>query len=714
MELTRNRFANHTEIAYREAVSKLKYLLAETYTPRIAIARPIISTSRRSCKETLPVQTEECSEDADSQSALSDFSKKEPSLRTTKSYYSSRGIVSNFPAISNLYSCNNERLQTMPPAELLSFIERQEEYIEQLERESQYCKGELKNLIDKVREVVAENEALHQDKSKHQGPSIVFSSRISELEAQLTAAKLELRQARDANSSCKLQSDVDDTTPCCLSTTTPSLQQQLELERALRERREAETRADELGRELSQARARSAELEAAQARAHETAQQAELERARTELELRRAREEIERRQDKLRDALTDTNRRIVEEKQQVERSYSQQLEQLSADVAQHWEAASKSHLESEKQRRQIEDLKRELAQKVAYIDDLKRETVSKTSKLQEELNQAIAEKDASQEEVSAVKLTAERNERQARHEQTRLQGEINSYKLRLERADADLVHARRENLRLTEEVASLEKEINMNKIIEETRVSSQPVKTDKGKDEKEKDKELASLIFDLESKQAKTVASLEDTVNKQALLVSRLTAECQSLTQRMEANDRKHKQEMATLQSNIEYLSSEMKGSLNENTENLAQIVTDSEYIPSEIVNDDPVMSEVKTPDPNSNTCLDDENLQKVYHYESKDLEQTSGVNAQNGHQDYPTVQEHYDGVEYTNQPYQYEQYDSVQYQDYSNNQQYVKGDEYSQAQYPTQNETYTQDSNYSGQEVVSEDVASEQVSRES
>lgn len=80
--------------------------------------------------------------------------------------------------------------------------------------------------------------------------------------------------------------------------------------------------------------------------------------------------------------------------------------------------------------------------------------------LQSDLNQAVSEKDAAEQEILTGKLTAERNERQARQEQGRLQTEINSYKQRLERADVDLVHCRRENLRLSEQIASLEKEVN--------------------------------------------------------------------------------------------------------------------------------------------------------------------------------------------------------------------------------------------------------------
>lgn len=43
-------------------------------------------------------------------------------------------------------------LQSVPP-ELSSFIEQQEEYIQQLQQESQFCRNQLTNLLHKVREV---------------------------------------------------------------------------------------------------------------------------------------------------------------------------------------------------------------------------------------------------------------------------------------------------------------------------------------------------------------------------------------------------------------------------------------------------------------------------------------------------------------------------------------------------------------------------------
>lgn len=59
------------------------------------------------------------------------------------------------------------------------------------------------------------------------------------------------------------------------------------------------------------------------------------------------------------------------------------------------------------------------------------------------------------------RLQLERAERQSKVENSRLNAECVSLRQRLDRADADLIHSRRENLRLSDQVASLEKEVNL-------------------------------------------------------------------------------------------------------------------------------------------------------------------------------------------------------------------------------------------------------------
>lgn len=128
-----------------------------------------------------------------------------------------------------------------PPGELLNFIEKQESYIEQLEKESNFCRvsfcelsvelneiliiflcnnyqDELSTLLTKVKDVVAENETL-SDRVKYgsevddsyepytrsskfsvtSGPNILFESRISELEAQLAQSDIDYRRLSEEN-----------------------------------------------------------------------------------------------------------------------------------------------------------------------------------------------------------------------------------------------------------------------------------------------------------------------------------------------------------------------------------------------------------------------------------------------------------------------------------------------------------------------------------
>ncbi|XP_025988636.2 serologically defined colon cancer antigen 8 homolog isoform X2 [Solenopsis invicta] len=575
------------ELAYREAISKLKYLLAESYSPTSMSGTK--QRSVRSIYKSSNLRIDESGEDTDEQSMISDsFRRKDLSRNAVLNTFPplSKTIQSS-KAYSNIALSRGD-LQSIPP-ELTSFIERQEDYIEQLERESQYCRDELINLLTKVREVVAENEVLHsknqvalskcvlqdhkdrceanhechkQDAGGHadntleykrekplEGPSIMFESRISELEAQLTQAKLELRKAQEEN-----QANLKRLSESGSSENNTELK--VELDKALRAKYEAEVKLEELQKLLSVARDKESEATHRARRSMDDRQEIEFERNQSEMEIRRLKDELERQHDKLREAAQDANRRITEERQQVERRYNQQIEQLTADIATHWETTNKSQLESEKQRREINELRRELSQKQTAMDNLKKELQNKISTVQSDLNQALSEKDAAEQEVLTGKLAAERSDRQARQEQSRLQAEINSYKQRLERADADLVHCRRENLRLSEQIASLEKEISMSKIVrsEENRSEVTP--------RLENEKELTSMIMNMETKHAATVAGLEDALSNQATLVSRLTAECQSLTQRLEANNLKHKEEMAGLQSNIEHLSSKIQDSL--------------------------------------------------------------------------------------------------------------------------------------------------------
>lgn len=76
-----------------------------------------------------------------------------------------------------------------------------------------------------------------------------------------------------------------------------------------------------------------------------------------------------------------------------------------------------------------------------------------------DIAQVNAEKQSLEQEVTALRLQLERSERQTKVESSRLNAEIISLRQRLDRADSDLLHSRRENLRLVDQVSSLDKEV---------------------------------------------------------------------------------------------------------------------------------------------------------------------------------------------------------------------------------------------------------------
>ncbi|XP_049818676.1 serologically defined colon cancer antigen 8 homolog isoform X6 [Aethina tumida] len=532
---------DYADNAYREAVSRLRILLAESYTP---IKRPLR-------------ELDSAGEETDNQSLVSVGSRTSrmlrpyyhytpltprryqyypPTLRTTLNIPTEvEKPVSDPPKLEN---------PTAPP-ELMSFIERQEDYIEQLEKESQFCRSELSSLLSKVKEVISENENLHEKqkskliksvfdhletetetetesevnkstlksprKSKKtriiEGPSIVFESRISELEAQLTQSKIDLKKAQEENENYK-KKIADGSILDGVGFETYKKQ----LDNLQREKEVLQDTVHKLQNAIGKLREKENDTCDQVKRSLDVAEQAQYEKNSAELEIRRLKDELDRQHSKLRDAIADQGRRIADERTAVERRYTQQIEQLTAELGVQWEQTNKLQLELDKQRRENGDLRREVAQKQALIDDMKKDMQNKILNLQSDIGVSGAEKSALEQQIATLNLANERNERQAKQEAVRLQAEIQSLRQRLDRADADLIHSRRENIRLSEQVASLEKEINMNAALTEERnktprgggseiIALPPPKEDR-------EKELSSLIQDMENKHGTDPAAI--------------------------------------------------------------------------------------------------------------------------------------------------------------------------------------------------------------
>ncbi|KAJ6646800.1 Serologically defined colon cancer antigen 8 like [Pseudolycoriella hygida] len=580
--LYKKRNLDFTDYAYREAVNRLKYLLADSYT----------ATKRNSI-----CHRQDDSDDTDNVSVktverpvISEISKYLPPSRynSLKKYTSGYSAYTNqspsskpnltssllqvpHPQATHLPTSSHSTLaeNSRPPPEVLNFIEKQEGYIEQLERESQFCRDELNNLLSKVKDVITENETLtdqakggitrsvfpessesdgvepdfnysSKPKAKIQlhGPNIVFESRISELEAQLAQASIDFKRLSEENEANKRKlaygsneigggGDV----------------YKKQIENLQRDKQTLEETVRKLQHSIDDMKASDANNFTRTQRNRDLAEQNAFERVQADIEIKRLKDELERQHVRVREIQHEMTKRIAEERAIAERRYNYQVDQLGGDLTSQWEVASRLQLEVERHKRADSDYRRDLAQKNAQIEELKSELKAKTASLLSDVAQVNAEKQSLEQEITSLRLQLERADRQSKVETSRLNAEIVSLRQRLDRSDADLLHSRRENLRLGDQISSLEKDLALGDINREPRPS----------------KEIQKLMADMEAKHVATVSDLEGMVQGQRQLMEKLTAECKTLTKRLEDTTHKHKLEKDNLRTTNNELMDRLK-----------------------------------------------------------------------------------------------------------------------------------------------------------
>ncbi|XP_023176174.2 E3 ubiquitin-protein ligase bre1 isoform X3 [Drosophila hydei] len=582
---------DYTNYAYNEAVGRLKVMLADNSyvaTPKglgsaSAYLRNFNEDSGDNFSDNLSVIERPVFSDISkylSPSQKSRISAYRPKKSYTSGYLSaSKENLATTPA---LYP-SNMPVPTMPtdsvqaPVEIFSFIEKQEDYIEQLEKESKYCRSELTNLLGKVKDVINENEHLTEnartelaalgggtakpppqalqtttspssDSDEHllyagrktpttprksnlkpqspryaSAPNIVYEARISELEAELMQANIDLKRVKTENE--ELKRKLAHTDPLSAVATLGSVncethRKQLEL------LQQDKTALEESVRQLQRM------LDEAKSQHHNSASSkryitdlVQMERSQAELEVRHLRDELDRQHERVRELQHEMARRLAEERASAERRYNSQVDQLGGDLSSQWEQVAKLQLELERQKRYEADLKRDVANRNSQIEELKMELRANRTTFLADMAQANAEKQSLEQDITSLRLQLDRAAREAKTEAARLTAEINSLRQRLDRGDADLLHSKREVLRLNDEIANLEKELAYGELKNEIR----PTK-----------KDLDKRISEMQDKHAETVNELEEMITSQKQLMDKLTGECKTLTGKLEDTTYKH------------------------------------------------------------------------------------------------------------------------------------------------------------------------------
>ncbi|XP_020818436.1 uncharacterized protein LOC110191815 isoform X3 [Drosophila serrata] len=528
---------DYTNYAYNEAVGRLKVMLADNsyVAPKLgggasSYLRSFNEDSGDNFSDNLSVIERPVFSDISKYLSPSQKTRM-TSYRPKKSYTSGYLSASkeNLASPSVHYPSSSIPAAPLPadnvsaPVEIFSFIEKQEDYIEQLEKESKYCRSELTNLLGKVKDVINENEQLTEnarselvalgsgktqqplattspssDSDEHRvyasgrktpttprkgaskgqvqspryasAPNIVYEARISELEAELMQASIDLRRLRTENE--ELKRKLSHTDPLSAVATLGSAGgancelHRKQLETLQQDKLNLEESVRQLQRLLDEAKAHSQGSASSKRYINDLVQ---MERSQAELEVRHLRDELDRQHERVRELQHEMARRLAEERASAERRYNSQVDQLGGDLSCQWEQVAKLQLDLERQKRYETDLKREVASRNSQIEELKMELRANRTTFLADMAQVNAEKQSLEQDITSLRLQLDRAARETKTEAARLTAEINSLRQRLDRGDADLLHSKREVLRLNDEIANLEKELAYGELKNEIR-----------------------------------------------------------------------------------------------------------------------------------------------------------------------------------------------------------------------------------------------------
>ncbi|XP_068532448.1 serologically defined colon cancer antigen 8 isoform X3 [Anas acuta] len=481
-------------------------------------------------------------------------------------------------------------------SDLVPIINDQSQYINHLEAEVKFCKEELYGMRERVREVVLENEDLHQklkflaaehtlreqtlldasantqnswpvggnDYSLHQpvtssaaenkNPALVTAS-VGEIEKwHVELEKLKLLYQEKVNildaQVKSLRKDLSESQKTC-----EDLEGRLKHQKSL----VSATHSSRVGGLCL----KCAQHEAVLAQTHSNVHVQIIERVTKE-------------RDDLMDALVSVRRNMKEMQQRESNAYEQ--------VKQAVQMAEEANLEKTKALVQCEQLKSEMErqknrlekelaaqlnkrtdEKEALREEMKKEREDlatmvtamseNVAMLEAQVERITREKNslANQLEESQHQLASHETEMNKKIEKLGL--ELNGNKQRLEQAQQDVAEAREECLKLTELLSKSEHQLHLTRLEKE---SIQHSISNEAKAQalqaQQREQELTQKMQQMEAQHEKTVNELDSLLTSQNTFITKLKEECFLLARKLEQISEKYRSEVNQLSQEKEYL----------------------------------------------------------------------------------------------------------------------------------------------------------------
>lgn len=490
------------------------------------------------------------------------------------------------------------------PEETAALLHHQAAYVQQLEAENRFMKDEFASVRIKIKDILSENQQLHEELKKSvmeeimldsdllkvvgeadkpgSRPSEVLNSRgqlqqwqieleklsalhtakTERLEIQLTHTREEVQKYEQLVEDLRCQLRTRDTIPTHEDGLTDLYMKDSErgyhqatIDRLSRERTDLMEQVAVLKRKLVEMAEREEGAYEQMKKGIELVEQAQLEQTQAMVQREQLAEELNNMKHRFDGHVQSMQQKISEERDLVRKESQAIIDELNAKIKEQSQQLVAAQTEMGRAIRDKVDVINELEAAKLQIRRYDKEVSMATENFNAESTNSRIQKSQAINEANRLRTELDNLKRDKDQEKSRLNSELDDVRRRLTKAERELVNSKEECIHLTSHTQALERELHLAKLARDSveRGRSEDLKAVAKRSQARED-ELKTFITDLEEQHSHTTSEMDTMLAKQNKLIGKLKAECRKQAAQLEVLLKKNRSENGKLRRHNEEL----------------------------------------------------------------------------------------------------------------------------------------------------------------
>ncbi|XP_053409241.1 serologically defined colon cancer antigen 8 homolog [Mercenaria mercenaria] len=481
------------------------------------------------------------------------------------------------------------------PEETASLLQQQTAYVNQIEAENRYMKDEFATVRIKIRDILEENQRLHEelkksaieeinmdaefqkittdiDRSMEADTSLprgnvrhwqleleklgaLHAAKTERLEAQLAHSREEIQRYEQIVEDLRGQVRMHDAVPThedglsdmYLSEAQRGFQNST-IDRLTRERNDLLEVVANLKHRLTEMSQREEEAYQQMKKGIELVEQAQLEQTQALIQREQLAEELNNMKGRFDAHIQNTQQVVNEEKESARKECKVVIDEQNTKIKELTEQTTSAQNEMEKALRDKVDLINQLEAAKLQIKRYDQEVSMATENFNAESTNAKIQKSHAVNEASRLRSELDNLRRERDGERSRLLSELDDFRRRLNKAERELVNSKEECIHLTANSQALERELHLAKLARDSveRGRSEDLKA-VTKRAQAREEELSGFITDMEDQHSQTTSEMDTMLAKQNKLIKKLKTECRKQAGQLEEILKKNRAESGKL-----------------------------------------------------------------------------------------------------------------------------------------------------------------------